>query len=878
MARGADQRWHRAPAWLCIAASLCVALPALPALPSLSCQVTGLVTARDSADATARDGDAAYELGTKQGAESSILHYLRAAESYRRIGALPQMAEMLSNIAYVHNSLGRPDSALVYYSRLIVLLRESHQRAGLGEALSRVGEVYHGLGQMDSALFHYRNALVLAREAQDRRTEGRTLSNIGVAFQALGRPDSALGYLNRALVIRQQLGDSVGEGVTLNNLAMVLQLLGRPDSALVYLRHSLLLRRAVKDRAGEGTTLNNIGYSFEQLAQRDSALAYYREALLVLREVGRRWTVGITLANMGRVWLELGRLDSALVYLNEGLGLKREVGDKAGETWALNDLGRVYQSLGQPDTAVRLLNQALALLREVGDRAREGETLYNLAQVFHRSKRDFRAAVAYYDSASATRAQVGRFAGGDANRLSFAEQDVQLYQNWALAWLAWPNGVGGVSAEAGARASLAAAERGRAQALLDLMRGTSRETGPGRDLATEGGQLLARATHGGAAVLSYLVTQDTLLLWVGVPGGEVVVVRRALPRDTLAQLVGAFRAALGAGERAGRRRLALRGGGPVEGVAFGGLGVRQVNTSSLDSVAHTLSALLLPPGLGQRLGAAREIVVVPHGSLGLVPFAALFLDSSAAPLGNRYAVRYAPSLAALGEAEARAGLPTGSAQTTALRTALVVGNPVMPTKSSSGETFALGPLPQAEAEGRWVAQRLGTPVLVGAQASEAQVRGRLPRAAVVHLATHGYAYAAEARARQSFIALAPGAGQDGFLTVGEVLDDPAFKLRADLVVLSACQTGLGDLKQAEGTVGLQRAFLAKGARSVLVSLWSVSDEATALLMKHFYTHWLGDTDHPSKAEALRRAQEDVRARPEFHEPKYWAAFELVGAG
>ena len=114
MARGADQRWHRAPAWLCIAASLCVALPALPALPSLSCQVTGLVTARDSADATARDGDAAYELGTKQGAESSILHYLRAAESYRRIGALPQMAEMLSNIAYVHNSLGRPDSALVY--------------------------------------------------------------------------------------------------------------------------------------------------------------------------------------------------------------------------------------------------------------------------------------------------------------------------------------------------------------------------------------------------------------------------------------------------------------------------------------------------------------------------------------------------------------------------------------------------------------------------------------------------------------------------------------------------------------------------------------------------------------------------------------------
>jgi CHAT domain-containing protein len=112
--------------------------------------------------------------------------------------------------------------------------------------------------------------------------------------------------------------------------------------------------------------------------------------------------------------------------------------------------------------------------------------------------------------------------------------------------------------------------------------------------------------------------------------------------------------------------------------------------------------------------------------------------------------------------------------------------------------------------------------------------------------------------------------------VGEVLDAAPI-LTADLVVLSACQTGLGNLKQAEGTVGLQRAFLAKGARSVLVSLWSVSDEATELLMRRFYTHWLRDPDVPNKAEALRRAQRDVRAVPRFREPRYWAAFQLVGA-
>src|SRR6185503_17297999 len=109
----------------------------------------------------------------------------------------------------------------------------------------------------------------------------------------------------------------------------------------------------------------------------------------------------------------------------------------------------------------------------------------------------------------------------------------------------------------------------------------------------------------------------------------------------------------------------------------------------------------------------------------------------------------------------------------------------------------------------------------------------------------------------------------------EILDDPAVALRADLVVLSACQTGLGDLKQAEGTVGLQRAFLAKGARSVLVSLWNVSDEATRRLMEAFYRHWLGR--RVGKAEALRRAQEEVRTTPGFEHPRFWAAFQLVGA-
>jgi CHAT domain-containing protein len=158
------------------------------------------------------------------------------------------------------------------------------------------------------------------------------------------------------------------------------------------------------------------------------------------------------------------------------------------------------------------------------------------------------------------------------------------------------------------------------------------------------------------------------------------------------------------------------------------------------------------------------------------------------------------------------------------------------------------------------------------------VRAALPSAPLVHLATHGLAYGTEVRVRDSYVALAPDAKNDGLLTIGELLDDVP-SLAADLVVLSACQTGLGDLKQAEGTVGFQRALLAKGARSVLVSLWSVDDRATALLMQRFYAHWLGPDGRPmrSKGEALRQAQADVRLTPGLESPRYWAAFQLVGA-
>jgi tetratricopeptide (TPR) repeat protein len=815
------------------------------------------------------------DLFLNTGRVDSALVYLRlAAEIANEVNDRPGVIVTLNGIAGVYRTRGQMDSALSYSRRSLRLAREIDDRSSEAVILKNIGAIHHSEGRPDSALADYRGSLKIRRTIQDRVGEGRTLHDIGLLYIDLGYPDSALAYFRPALAIARG-NDRQDEGTVLNSIAVVLEQLGQTDSALADYRQALQIRREIEDLAGVAGTLNNIGLLFANRGQPDTALSYYRQALAIARQAQDRYGEGVNLHNIGGAFRSLSQTDSALAYFRMALEVRREIHDRTGEGATYHTIGTVYSALGRVDSALTYFQKALAIERSLGDKEGESTTLYRVGRVHHRVATPPTPAVAaaYYDTAATVKASIRLHAGGDVYALGYAERDVPLVEDWTLAWLARRHELGANDATV---SGLAASEQGRAQALLDLMRGATGHVVTGRELAPAGSALLSRIGPG-VAVLSYLVTSDTLLLWISVSGAQVSLVRTPVARDTLLGLVATVRRALGVADGSRRGRVALRDGGPVEEMQFRGVRGRGDTEISFDAAARRLSKVLLPDDLAKRLGNAREIIVVPHGALGLVPFAALPFDSAGIPLGRRYAIRYTPSLAALRQAESRRGLPAGAARTAALRRALVVGNPTMPDSATFGETFVLAPLPQAEVEGRWVARRFGSQGLIGPAATEATVRRRLAAAPVVHLATHGYAYASEGRVRQSFIALARGRGQDGFLTIGEVLDAPAPTLSADLVVLSACQTGLGDLKQAEGTVGLQRAFLAKGARSVLVSLWSVSDQATALLMRRFYTHWLGDRDRPSKAESLRRAQEEVRARPEFRDPLYWAAFQLVGA-
>jgi CHAT domain-containing protein len=256
-----------------------------------------------------------------------------------------------------------------------------------------------------------------------------------------------------------------------------------------------------------------------------------------------------------------------------------------------------------------------------------------------------------------------------------------------------------------------------------------------------------------------------------------------------------------------------------------------------------------------------HLVVIPHRELHYIPFAA-FSDGSNYLLDD-YMITYLPSASSLPFIDENAR-DTGG-------TPLIMGNPTTGdydiTSSLATQRDQLGPLPFAEEETEVIAKLLGVDPYFQINATETLVKQRARSTSILHFAAHGLFNPTVPL--NSLVALAPDKTNDGWLTVSEVygLD----LSNADLIVLSACETQIGQLTAGDEFVGLTRAFFFAGAPTVIASLWSVEDKSTALLMEQFYAHRL---EGMGKGEALRQAQLDTRKQ--YPNPYYWAGFVLSG--
>ena len=272
----------------------------------------------------------------------------------------------------------------------------------------------------------------------------------------------------------------------------------------------------------------------------------------------------------------------------------------------------------------------------------------------------------------------------------------------------------------------------------------------------------------------------------------------------------------------------------------------------------TLYELLIAPI--SHLIKGDELIIVPDGSFFHIPYAAL-VDQYSKYLSETLRIRLAPSLTSL---RLLAECPEGRHSTSG---ALLVGNPWVETVRINRRK--LPQLPGAEKEVKMIGQILNIVPLTGKNATKEQVLSRLNPVSLIHIAAHGRTERGEIILSPNLASVDKPKEDDFLLTMTDVL---GAKLHAKLVVLSCCHSGQGPIK-AEGVVGIARAFLGAGARSVIATLWAIDDEATLEFMRHFYEHLVAGQ---SASKSLHQAMKCIRESGEYKAVKHWAPFVLIG--
>jgi CHAT domain-containing protein/predicted negative regulator of RcsB-dependent stress response len=877
-----------------------------------------LIEAR-SPEKTAKAGR--YEIKVEE------LRVATAEDKYRAAGEVAfREAERL------HNGT-REDKrkSIEKYHEALELYRSATDRNGEAQTLNNIGEVYQSLGEAQNALEKYNEALPLSRAIGARVVEAVTLNNIGVVFWTLGEMQKALEKHNEALPVFQAVGNRSGEATTLKNIGTVYWSLGEMQKALEKYNEALPIYQAVGDRRGEANILNNLGLVYWSLGEMQKALEKYNVTMPIRRAVGDRRGESITLYNMGTVYLSLGETQKALEKYNEALLISQAVGERNGEAANLLGIARVEQKRGNLTQARQVIEQAIGLIESLRSNivSQELRATYLAARqeifesyidvLMQMHKQNPAAAFDAIALAVSERARARSLlellkeARADIRQgvdISLLERERSLLQQLnakAAAQVRLLNREH-IPEQADAAAKEIAAITAEYEELQVQVRARSPRyaalTQPQPLNLTE---IQQQVLDPDTLLLEYLLGDNASYLFVV---SQTSIIWRRLPK----------RAEIEEAARRVRELLTAQQPQPGDTQAKYRARVKEAGEGYWTQAAE-LSRMLLGP-VASQLGRKR-LAIVADGALQYIPFAALPAPSPGNDKGRNSGAEPQPlfveheivnlpsastlatlrretagrkpaekSLAVLADpvftdddtrvrrnvGKAGAKEKTGSADSN--KTDVVFqqmsrsGRETGVIGAEGGFGRLLSTRREAAAISALVPERERMQALDFEASRTTALRPELGEYRILHFATHGLLNNIHPELSGMVLSLVDKEGQqqDGFLRLQDIYN---LKLSAELVVLSACQTGLGKEIKGEGLIGLARGFMYAGAPRVVASLWKVDDRATSELMKRFYQGLLGP-GALRPAEALRQAQLSIWKQKQWREPYYWAAFVLQG--
>lgn len=779
------------------------------------------------------------------------------------------LAEQYRNLGRIYDlRLNQYAVAEQYYARAGEIYALSGDRTLEAETLLERGRCQRLLGNFPAADKLYTDALAKVG-ATDLRTKKRIELEQANNAWFQGRYQQAFdlreGVEKSAVAEKWPLEQVMAK----NTGGLIWWTLGDNKRALLELRGALERAEGLAVRRDEvATTLNNIGLVQRESGDYARALETLQKALAIDRALGSRWAMAYDLRNLGQTRLKMGDAASALQQFAEAAVMAAEIGDRV-------NLAKIHLARGDAETGLKQGVAAEAsyrkaleiadalLLREVRWRA-----LFGLARL-QKNVGNSAAAVVSYQQALETVEGLRAEIRLDQLKDGFLADKMDVY-----------TGLVGLLVDLQrSDEAFAVAERSRSRNLIDIL-GRQRLSLSGsvdqelydrqvrlkeqmleqENLSVQAASPKERARYAGAleklrgdyqdllidierkrpellalvkvnpttleevrkllepgvVLLSYYQLPDRLLLW-------------KIDRDRATLTVQNMSASELAAKIASYRRMLQ-------------------NLEPLEKQSRELYDLLVA---GQLVGSGplRAVGIIPHGSLHYLAFATL--SDGRDYLVDRQKLFYLPAASVLKYTLARRS-PEKKLHI------LAVGNPDLGNSSLD--------LPFAEREAgtlRWNYPDVTT--LTRERATESWIRAHISEFGVIHIASHGEFD--PVNPLFSSIRLAKDGKADGKLQAEEIF---GLDIRADLVVLSACQTGLGDIRSGDDVVGMNRAFIFAGTHSLMSSLWRVSDVSTAIMMKHFYRNYMSY----GKAESLTRAMQHVKNR--YPHPGYWGAFVLTG--
>lgn len=848
--------------------------------------------------------------------EQSADEFGALRDDFEEARALSGMSEMLV-------ATDRLQDAQRAVERALPLWRRSGDRSGESRCLDQLAVAHMEQGESQTALELFAQALALRRALTPPNpySEGQIVNGMAIAQAYLGDVPGSIARYTEAIELLRQDGDETAYPVVLKNRALQYIALGDFDRGLADLRDARARFRALGNFRGEGLAEYSIGTTLHDLKRWDEAWRSLQRALPLLDRAGTDAPAALAINFMGRIRLEQGRLGEAASLLAEALRRMEASGDPRMSATIRMHQARVLAATGRLDEARASLLETCATLQQLGDRYHEGFCNYHLAQteldrgLLPESLAHVRAAIRITEE---TRGAIR--AGYERSTWIAAGQ--HLYELHAAVLLA-------LHAREPARgwdaAALEVSESARARTLLEVLTAARVDLRSGVDptVIAADTQLRERAERARRALTSVLgrehrseeadqlerelesvrIEREALeqrmrasspryaALVPAAPLSLPEIREKVLDDSTtlLEYLVGEKRSFVFAVSR-DRIQAAVLPGRQAMQRAVQAVVRRWRDPGAVDDAAASAAALsrmvLGPVG---RAFQGKTLLVVADGPLQQIPFAALPLPGGGGMLLDRYTLVSSPSASVVAALRSGRGSRRAGGPELAVLADPVVGRPGA-ADGPSGPQLAmlaraledaglprLEPLPGSRKEAQQIASYLPPDrvfTALGADASRDTALGpEVARARIVHFATHALLDVQRPELSGIVVSERDAAGRpsNGFLSLADV---SSMQLSAELVVLSACRTGLGKDVRGEGLVGLTRGFMNAGAPRVLASLWKVSDTATAGLMSRFYREMLEEGLAP--AEALREAQRALRKDRRTSAPHAWAGFVLEG--